>query len=82
MAQVPNHLLNKWQTAKRGGGIAALLRFGYIYIYIYTYVYMYTYMLYYIQDTGPVKNFSPVTGKYFVVVSPGSFGILGGLGWL
>ena len=28
MTQLPNHLLNKWQTAKRGGGIAALLRFG------------------------------------------------------
>ena len=30
MTQLPNHLVNKWQTAKRGGGIAALLRFGYI----------------------------------------------------
>ena len=28
MTQLPNHLVNKWQTAKRGGGIAALLRFG------------------------------------------------------
>ena len=39
MTQLPNHLVNKWQTAKRGGGIAALLRFGYIYIYIYIYVF-------------------------------------------
>ena len=29
MTQLPNHLVNKWQTPKRGGGIAALLRFGY-----------------------------------------------------
>ena len=28
MTQLPNHLLHKWQTAKRGGGIAALLRLG------------------------------------------------------
>ena len=28
MTQLPNHLVNKWQSAKRGGGIAALLRFG------------------------------------------------------
>ena len=28
MTQLPNHLVNKWQTPKRGGGIAALLRFG------------------------------------------------------
>ena len=28
MTQLPNHLLHKSQTTKRGGGIAALLRFG------------------------------------------------------
>ena len=34
MTQLPNHFLHKWQTAKRGGGIAALLRFGYYFFVV------------------------------------------------